>query len=54
MFQDQARQEVYDSMISLVNCRMQEGSSVCLHVSKLKGYVESFERLGSPHTIHMI
>jgi hypothetical protein len=40
MFQDQARQEIYNSMISLVNCRMQEGSSVSLHVSKMKGYVK--------------
>ncbi|KAD4385131.1 hypothetical protein E3N88_25299 [Mikania micrantha] len=48
MFEVQARQEIYDTMISLVNCRMQEGTHVGLHVMKMKGYVERLERLGSP------
>ncbi|KAD4584331.1 hypothetical protein E3N88_21932 [Mikania micrantha] len=48
MFEVQARQEIYDTMISLVNCRMQEGTPVGLHVMKMKGYVERLERLGSP------
>ncbi|KAD3336791.1 hypothetical protein E3N88_32310 [Mikania micrantha] len=48
MFEVQARQEIYDTMISLVNCWMQEGTPVGLHVMKMKGYVERMERLGSP------
>ncbi|KAI3821376.1 hypothetical protein L1987_08943 [Smallanthus sonchifolius] len=48
MFQNQARQEIYDTMISLTNCRMQEGTPVGLHVSKMKGYAERLKRLGSP------
>lgn len=48
MFQQQAQQELHDTFMELVNCKLQEGSPVSPHVLKMKGLVERLERLGSP------
>ncbi|KAI3780382.1 hypothetical protein L2E82_10363 [Cichorium intybus] len=46
MFQEQARQERYDTMISLLDCKQQEGTAVSAHMLKMKAYVDRLERLG--------
>ena len=48
MFQQQARQERYDTTKALHSCKMAEGASVSTHVLKMKGYIEHFDRLGFP------
>ncbi|KAI3505809.1 hypothetical protein L1887_28094 [Cichorium endivia] len=48
MFQEQARQERYDTMIALLDCKQQEGTAVSAHVLKMKAYVDRLERLGFP------
>ena len=46
LFQEQARQERYETSRSLFQCRMAEGTLVGPHVLKMIGYVERLERLG--------
>ena len=48
MFQVQAKQEQFDTVKSLVCCKMAPGSSVIVHVLKIKGYIDQLERLGFP------
>ena len=48
MFQVQAKQERFDTVKSLVCCKMAPGSSVSVHVLKMKGYIDQLERLGFP------
>ena len=48
MFQQQAQQEMHDTFITFVNCKMQDGTPVSPHVLKMKGLIERLERLGSP------
>ena len=48
MFQQQARQERYETMKALHSCKMAEGASVSPHVLKMKGYIDHLERLGFP------
>ncbi|KAD6119012.1 hypothetical protein E3N88_10283 [Mikania micrantha] len=48
MFQKQARQERYDTMKQLIGCKMQEGSSVSVHVLTMKGYIDQLSKLGYP------
>ena len=47
-FQQQARQERYDTTKALHSCKMAEGASVSAHVLKMKGYIEHLDRLGFP------
>ena len=48
MFQQQARQERYDTTKSLLTCKMAEGADVSQHVIKMKGYIDQLSRLGFP------
>ena len=48
MFQQQARQERYETTKALHSCKMAEGASVSAHVLKMKGYIEHLNRLGFP------
>lgn len=48
MFQQQARQERFETTKALHSCKMTEGSSVSAHVLKMKGYMEHLARLGFP------
>ncbi|XP_065879874.1 uncharacterized protein [Euphorbia lathyris] len=48
MFQDQARRERYLTIKALCSTDMQPGTSVSTHVLKLKGYIDTLSRLGSP------
>ena len=48
MFQQQARQERYETTKALHSCKMAEGASVSAHVLKMKGYIEYLDRLGFP------
>ena len=48
MFQQQARQERYETTKALHSCKMAEGTSVSTHVLKMKGYIEHLDRLGFP------
>ena len=47
-FQQQARQERYDTTKALHSCKMAEGAPVSAHVLKMKGYIEHLNRLGFP------
>jgi hypothetical protein len=46
MFQEQARQERFETVRSLMACKHMEGTSVCAHVQKMKGYIDRLENLG--------
>ena len=48
MFQQQARQERYETAKALHSCKMAEGTSVSAHVLKMKGYIEHLDRLRFP------
>ena len=48
MFQQQARQERYETTKALFFCKMAEGASVSPHVFNMKGYIDHLERLGFP------
>ncbi|KAJ9556430.1 hypothetical protein OSB04_011044 [Centaurea solstitialis] len=48
MFQQQARQERFDNVKALSECKMAPGSSVSVHVLKMKSYIDQLERLGFP------
>ncbi|KAG8649204.1 hypothetical protein MANES_08G076274v8 [Manihot esculenta] len=39
-FQQQARQDKYETTIALHDCKMAEGESVSAHVLKMKGYID--------------
>ena len=40
MFQQQARQERFETSKALYSCKMAEGASVSAHVMKMKGYID--------------
>ncbi|KAK9087258.1 hypothetical protein Syun_029652 [Stephania yunnanensis] len=48
MFQQQARQERFETVKNLHSCKMTEGASINPHVLKMKGYVNQLDRLGFP------
>ena len=48
MFQQQARQERYETTKALHSCKMAEGASVSAHVLKIKSYIEHLDRLRFP------
>ena len=48
MFQQQARQERYDTTRALHACKMAEGANVSNHVLKMKSYIDHLSRLGFP------
>jgi len=48
MFQQQARQERFETNKALYSCKMAEGTSVSAHVMKMKGYIDHLTRLGFP------
>lgn len=47
MFQQQARQERFGTVKSLASSKMAPGSSVSVHVLKMKSYIDQLERLKS-------
>ncbi|MCR2847895.1 retrotransposon gag domain-containing protein [Weizmannia coagulans] len=48
MFQQQARQERYETIKALHSCKMAEGAPVSPYILKMKGYIDHLERLGFP------
>ncbi|KAK8660380.1 hypothetical protein V6N13_051306 [Hibiscus sabdariffa] len=44
----QARQERYETSKALFQCKMNEGSLVGAHVSKMMNYIQTLEKLGFP------
>lgn len=46
MVQEQARQEQFEIVKSLMACNHQGGASVCTHVQKMKSYTNKLENLG--------
>ena len=48
MFQEQARHERFMTIKALNSCKMVPGSSVSAHVLKMKGYIDTLEKLGAP------
>ena len=45
MFQQQARQERYETTKALHSCKMVEGASVSAHILTMKGYIKHLDRL---------
>ncbi|XP_054782699.1 uncharacterized protein LOC129289995 [Prosopis cineraria] len=48
IFQQQVRQERYETIKALHSCKMAEGASFSTHVLKMKSYIDHLERLGFP------
>ena len=46
MFQQQARQERYECLKSVLGCKLQDGGNVSAHVLRMKANMERMERLG--------
>ena len=46
MFQAQARHERYVTTKALATCKMAPGTLVSAHVLKMKGYIDTLEKLG--------
>ena len=47
MFQEQARHKRFMNIKTLNSCKMVRGSSVSTHVLKMKGYIDTFDKLGA-------
>ncbi|XP_071739852.1 uncharacterized protein [Rutidosis leptorrhynchoides] len=47
MFQQQARQQRFETVRALHACKMAEGTFVSFYVLKMKSYIDQLERLGS-------
>ncbi|PWA43669.1 zinc finger, CCHC-type [Artemisia annua] len=48
MFEQQAEQELFDTVKSFHACKEEEGQSVSSYVMKMKSYLDQMERLGYP------
>ncbi|PWA40573.1 zinc finger, CCHC-type [Artemisia annua] len=48
MFEQQAEQELFDTVRSFHACKQEEGQSVSSYVMKMKGYLDQMDRLGYP------
>ena len=48
MFEQQAEQELFDTVKSFHACKQEEGQSVSSYVMKMKSYLDQMERLGYP------
>ncbi|PWA69096.1 zinc finger, CCHC-type [Artemisia annua] len=48
MFEQQAEQELFDTVKSFHACKQEEGQSVSSYVMKMKGYLDQMDRLGYP------
>ena len=48
MFQEQARHERFVTTKALTSCKMALGTSVSAHVLKMKGYIDTLEKLDVP------
>ena len=46
MFQQQAQQELFETVKAFHVCKQEEGQSVSSYVLKMKGYLDQMERLG--------
>jgi hypothetical protein len=51
LLQQQARDERYEILQALIDCKMAEGSSISAHVIKLQGYIQRLEALGVPFPV---
>ncbi|XP_071712892.1 uncharacterized protein [Rutidosis leptorrhynchoides] len=47
MFQQQAKQQRFETVRALHACKMAEGTSISFYVLKMKSYIDQLERLGS-------
>ena len=52
-FQQQVRQERFETTRALHSCKMAEGASVSTHVLKMKGYIDHLDRLGFPLSLEL-
>ncbi|PWA51212.1 zinc finger, CCHC-type [Artemisia annua] len=48
MFEQQAEQELFDTVRSFHACKQEEGQSVSSYVMKMNGYLDQMDRLGYP------
>ena len=48
MFEQQAEQELFDTVKSFHACKQEEGQSVSSYVMKMKSYLDQMDRLGYP------
>ncbi|GKC36595.1 hypothetical protein Tco_1048979 [Tanacetum coccineum] len=48
MFQQQAEQELFETIKTFHACKQEEGQSVSTYVIKMKAYLDQIERLGYP------
>ncbi|ESQ28604.1 hypothetical protein EUTSA_v10019716mg, partial [Eutrema salsugineum] len=48
MFQEQARNERYQTIKALIECKLSRDSSVSPHVIKMMGYIDNLEKLDCP------
>ncbi|KAK8589956.1 hypothetical protein V6N12_024343 [Hibiscus sabdariffa] len=53
IYEEQARQERYETSKALFQCKMSEGSPVGAHVIKMMGYIQALEKLGFPLNIEL-
>ena len=53
LYQEQARQERYNTSKALYACKMAEGTSVGPHVLKMIGYIENLEKMGFPFPLEL-
>ncbi|KAK8632173.1 hypothetical protein V6N13_028950 [Hibiscus sabdariffa] len=53
IYEEQARQERYETSKALFQCKMSEGSLVGAHVIKMMGYIQALGKLGFPLNIEL-
>ena len=53
MFQEQARHERFVTTKALTSCKMAPSTSVSAHVLKMKGYIDTLEKLDVPIRIEL-
>ncbi|KAK8980508.1 hypothetical protein V6N11_081975 [Hibiscus sabdariffa] len=53
IYEEQARQERYETSKAFFQCKMSEGSPVGAHVIKMMGYIQALEKLGFPLNIEL-
>ncbi|GJY96299.1 hypothetical protein Tco_0513209 [Tanacetum coccineum] len=46
MFEEQAKQELFETVKAFHACKQEDGQSVSAYILKIKGYLDSFELLG--------
>ncbi|GJS97467.1 hypothetical protein Tco_0804435 [Tanacetum coccineum] len=46
MFEEQTKQELFDTVKALYACKQEDGQSISAYILKMKGYLDTLERLG--------